>query len=157
MVLRGSSDLVLSCHLSLDQSSEAAAQPRSKARGARTSSAGHLCAGAAAQHGKWCTECVLYPENAIHGTGDDLLVWFPAAAWLYETVVVAQQVLGRQARLMEGKNARVEERAAADEESYAAGLKTVEAGRLKLEQKAKLYEAVSKSGLSFPAHGLAHA
>ncbi|PHJ24727.1 hypothetical protein CSUI_001426 [Cystoisospora suis] len=50
--------------------------------------------------------------------------------------------LDRQARLMEGKNARVEERAAADEEFYAANLRTVEAGRRKLEQKAKLYEAV---------------
>lgn len=49
---------------------------------------------------------------------------------------------------MEGKNARVDERAAADEEFYAANVRTFEAGRRKLEQKAKLYEAVSKCTLT---------
>ncbi|KAF4645878.1 hypothetical protein TGRH88_021540 [Toxoplasma gondii] len=47
-----------------------------------------------------------------------------------------------QARLMEAKNPRVEERAAADAQFVAAHAKTLEASRRKLEEKAKLYDDV---------------
>ncbi|PFH31885.1 hypothetical protein BESB_023770 [Besnoitia besnoiti] len=54
----------------------------------------------------------------------------------------SKKPLDRQARLMEGKNPRVEERAAADEQFLAAHAKTVEASRRKLEEKARLYDDV---------------
>nr|CEL64495.1 TPA: hypothetical protein BN1204_003920 [Neospora caninum Liverpool] len=54
----------------------------------------------------------------------------------------SKKPLDWQGRLMAGKNPRVEERAATDEQFLAAHAKTVEASRRKLEEKAKLYDDV---------------
>ncbi|KEP62370.1 UNVERIFIED_CONTAM: hypothetical protein HHA_209630 [Hammondia hammondi] len=54
----------------------------------------------------------------------------------------SKKPLDWQARLMEAKNPRVEERAAADAQFVAAHAKTLEASRRKLEEKAKLYDDV---------------